>query len=98
MLELIDLIENDERIVTYHLMNEYVTRNAIITQGSDDILGALELTLHRLIDNGATPDDIFRIMGAYVATETELQELMEYDEYIDIDLCYILPSLIDMWK
>lgn len=46
MIELKDLLEENETIVTFHLCNEYWSRNAITVKGSDDISGALEMMLY----------------------------------------------------
>lgn len=98
MIELTDLLEENETIVAFHLYNEYWSRNAITVKGSDDISGALEMTLHRILEAGGTENDVMRIMGAKIPTEDELEELEELDEFIWIDLGYVLPSLIDLWK
>lgn len=98
MVELKDLLESGEVIVTFHLCNEYFSRNAITRQGSDDVSGALEMTLHRILDAGGTEEDVYRIMGAKIPTEEELTELEEYDEFVQIDLGYVLPGLIDFWE
>ncbi len=98
MVELENLLEDDEVIVRYHLCNEYWSRNAITVKGSDDISGALEMTLHRILEAGGTENDVKRIMGAKIPTDEERAELEEFDEYIDIDLGYVLPGLIDMWN
>lgn len=98
MIELKDVLEDGEVIVNYHLHNEYWQRNAITEKGNTDISGALEETLHRILEADGTKDDVLRIMGAKIPTEKEWKELEEFDEYIEIDLGYILPGLIDMWK
>lgn len=98
MIELKDLLEENETIVTFHLCNEYWSRNAITVKGSDDISGALEMTLHRILEAGGTENDVKRIMGAEIPTEDELKELEEFDEFIWIDLGYVLPGLIDLWE
>ena len=98
MLELKDLLADDEEIVEFHLHNEYCTRNAILRNGSTDISGALEETLHRILDANGTEEDVYRIMGAKIPTEDELKELEEFDEFIWIDLGYVLPGLIDLWN
>ena len=85
-------------IVRYHLHNEYWSRNCIIEKGSDDISGALEMTLHRILEAGGTEKDVYRIMGAKIPTDEERAELEEFDEFVDIDLEYVLPGLIDMWN
>lgn len=95
MLELKKLLSEDEAIIRYHLCNECIWRYCIATKGSDDIALALEDTLHRLIDAGL---DVYSIMGAYVASNDELKELEEFNEFIYIDLGYILPNLIDLWE
>lgn len=98
MIELKDLLEENEALVTFHLCNEYWARNAITVKGSDDISGALEMTLHRILEAGGTENDVKRIMGAEIPTEDELKELEEFDEFSWIDLGYVLPGLIDLWE
>lgn len=98
MMELKDLLQDGETLVNYHLHNECFYRNAIVTKGSSDISGALEDTLHRILEAGGTEEDVYRIMGAEIPTEEERNELEEYDEYTEIDLGYVLPGLIDIWE
>ena len=98
MIELKDLLEENETIVTFHLCNEYWSRNAITVKRSDDISGALEMTLHRILEAGGTENDVKRIMGAEIPTGDELKELEEFDEFRWIDLGYVLPGLIDLWE
>lgn len=98
MIELKDLLEEDEAIVEFHMCHEYWTRNAITQKESTDILGALEITLHRILEAGGSENDVQTIMGAKIPIEEERKELEEFDEYIEIDLGYVLPGLIDMWK
>lgn len=98
MIELKDLLEEDEDIVEFHMCHEYWTRNAITQKGSTDILGALEITLHRILEAGGSENDVQTIMGAKIPIEEERKELEEFDEYIEIDLGYVLSGLIDMWK
>lgn len=98
MLELKDLLQEGEVIANYHICSEsFVRRSAITTKGNSDIQGALEDTLRRILENGIS-EDVYRIMGAYVPSETELDELEEVGEYTPLDLGYVLPSLIDYWK
>ena len=98
MIELKDVLEDGEVIVNYHLHNEYWQRNAITEKGNADISGALEETLHRILEADGTKDDVLRIMGAKIPTEEELKELEEYNEFSWIDLGYVLPGLIDLWE
>ena len=78
MIELKDLLEENETLVTFHLCNEYWSRDAITVKGSDDISGALELTLHRILEAGGTENDVKRIMGAEIPTEDELKDSLSY--------------------
>lgn len=98
MIELKDLLEENEVIVEFHICNEYLSRNATTVKGKDDISGALEMTLHRILEAGGSENDVLRIMGAKIPTEEELKELEEYDEFSWIDLGYVLPGLIDLWE
>lgn len=98
MIELKDLLEEDEVIIEFHMCHEYWTRNAIAQKGSTDISCALEMTLHRILKAGGSENDVLRIMGAKIPTEEELKELEEYNEFSWIDLGYVLPGLIDLWK
>lgn len=98
MINLKDLLQDGEVVATYHLHNEYWQRNAITEKGNTDISGALEDTLHRILETGGTDEDVQRIMGAKIPTETERKELEEFDEYTEIDLGYVLPGLIDIWE
>lgn len=99
MIELKDLLQDSEVIIDYHITTDgWYSRNAIITKGSDDISSALEDTLHRILEAGGTENDVYRIMGAEIPTESELEELEEFDEFFWIDLGYVIPGLIDYWK
>lgn len=98
MIKLKDLLEDGEVIVEYHLHNEYCSRNCISQKGSSDISRALEMTLHRILEADGTKEDVYRIMGADIPTEKEMKELEEYDEFIYLDLGYVLSGLIDSWK
>ena len=98
MIELKDLLEEDEVIIEFHICHEYWTRNAIAQKGSTDISGALEMTLHRILEADGSENDVLKIMGAKIPTEEELKELEEYNEFSWIDLGYVLPGLIDLWK
>lgn len=98
MFRLIDLLKDGETIAKFGLTGEYCQREAITEIGSDDITTALEMTLHRILDVGGTEKDVNRIMGAYIPTEEEVAELEEYNEFIWLDLGYVLPGLIDYWE
>ena len=59
--------------------------------------GALEDTLHRIIASG-NEDELYSIMGAFIPTNEEMEELEEFDEYVSIDLGYVLGGLITVWE
>lgn len=67
-------------------------------KGSADISGALEMTLHRILEAGGSENDVQAIMGAKIPTKEELKELEEYNGFSWIDLGYVLPGLIDFWE
>ena len=90
------MIESINRFLNY--INEYWSRNCITEKGSTDCSGALEMTLHRILEAGGTENDVYRIMGAKIPTDEELKDLEEFDEFVWIDLGYVLPGLIDMWE
>lgn len=99
MIELQNLLQKNEIIITYHITADgWFSRNAIARKGSSDVAGALEETLHRILEAGGTEEDVKRIMGAEIPTDEEIKDLEEYNDYIDIDLGYILPGLIDTWE
>ena len=92
-----ELLQEDEVIATYGISGSYSSYNCIIGSGSDDISGALEDTLHRLIENG-NEDELYSIMGAFIPSDEEMAELEEFDEYVSIDLGYCLGGLITVWN
>ena len=86
------IINEDEKIAKYFFTGSYFEYQCIIPKdykAGDDISGLLEMTLHRILENGGTEDDVLGIMGAVKGYEDE-----EYEEYIDIDLGYSLPGLL----
>lgn len=71
----------------------YNTYHMIIQKGSSDIMGALEDTLHRLIDAGAGAEEIHTIMDAEQIDREALKEMDEAMEgYIELDLGYTIPG------
>ena len=91
-----ELLQDGEVVATYEISGSYSSYNCIISEESDDIAGALEDTLHRVIESG-NEDELYYIMGAFIPTEEEMQELEEFDEYVSIDLGYVLGGLITVW-
>lgn len=59
-----------------------------------DISGIIEYTLHRMIESGFSAEDINYNSNMYIPTNEEMKELEEYEEFIHVDLGYILGGLI----
>ena len=92
-----ELLQDGEIIATYSLSGSYSSYNCIISEDSNDISGALEDTLHRIIES-KNEDNLYYIMGAFIPSDEEMQELEEFDEYVSIDLGYVLGGLITVWN
>lgn len=61
--------------------------------GMEDVAGVLEETLHTLLDEGATADDVYRIMG--LVQEDELDpDARETGSFLSIDLGYCVAGNI----
>lgn len=56
-----------------------------------DVHGAIEQTLHDLLDYGGTTEDVRQIMGLVPLEELD-DEAIESDEYIDIDLGWCIDG------
>lgn len=89
-----DLVSDGEVLAEYAISGSYVPYHCIIKRGSTDIAGALEDTLHRILDADGSKEDVFEILGAKIPSEEEWRELQEFDEFIEIDLGYVIPGLI----
>lgn len=93
-LSLLSLLEN-EAIGTYAYFGSYREYNMIIPKdepiGKIDIMGCIEETLHRILDNKGTEDDIRRILGAQKREEVDM-DIVEENDIIDIDLGYVIPG------
>lgn len=87
--ELSLLVEDDEEIISYATSHIPFLYYLIREKNSTDIAAALENTLHRILENGGNPDIVRYIMGAYVPTDEEWNDI---EEHIDIDLGYVLPG------
>ena len=92
-----ELLQDGEVIATFGTTGSYSSYNCIIGEENDDIANALENTLRRVIESG-NEDELYSIMGAFVPTNEEMTDLEEFDEYISIDLGYVLGGLITVWN
>lgn len=77
------------------MLREYDYNYCIVDGGFDasngDIHGAIEESLHLLLDAGATPDDIRAVMGLVQESELDPDYINE-DDVIHIDLGYVLDG------
>ena len=77
------LLTEGENVAMYVLEGEYVCRYCIESDFSNDIGGALEETLHRLLQYDFSPEEIYEITG-----------MSQEEGTISIDLGYSMPSLL----
>lgn len=95
-------LHEDEALVDFHTTESPASNAGAIPYSmivrtdkplwAQDLSAALEETLHRLVDAGATDDDIERICGM-VPFGQAAQDRAE-DGYTHIDLGYVLPGQI----
>ena len=100
MKSLENIKKDCESIVTITLTGDYCNYNLIMDEDihSDDISQILEYTLHRMVEEKFSPEEIFSNSRIFIPTEEYLEELEEYGEYTNIDLGYILGGLITSIK
>ena len=90
-------IRSDEAIGTYAFTGDYDEYGFIIPKDKPidriDIVGCIEETLHRILDNGGTEMDVRSILGARRRDSMNMEDFEE-DELTDIDLGYVLPGML----
>lgn len=96
MKTLQDIKKENEAIVTITTTGDYNSHQLIMDEDihSDDISQIMEYTLHRMIEEKFSNEEIYSNSGMYIPTPEELEELEEYDEFSHVDLGYILGGLI----
>ena len=101
MKTLENIKRENEVIVIITTTGNYNNYNLIMDEdihNSDDIQQILEYTLHRMIDAGFTSKEIYSNSRMYIPTLEKLEELEEYNEFIHVDMDYILGGLITSIK
>ena len=85
-----------ESILTMTLTGDYCQYKLLMDNEihSDDCSEIFEHTLHRMIEEGFSQEEICSSSGMFIPTDEQLQELEEYDEFTHIDLGYVLGGLI----
>ena len=100
MKTLQDIKKQNEVIITITITGSYCNYNLIMDKDihDDDVSQILEYTLHRMVEEKFSPEEIFSNSRIFIPTEEYLEELEEYGEYTNIDLGYILGGLITSIK
>ena len=79
----------------YYIGYQLLCDTDLVTNLDDTDIGEIiEYTLHRMIESGFSTEDIRYNSNMYIPTDEEMQELEEFDEYVPIDLGYVLGGLI----
>ena len=85
----------DTTIARYAIVGDYFPRYCIADVADDadtmDIQGAIEETMHAILDYGGTPDDLRTAMGLVPEAEID-PDIIESGEYAPIDLGYCLDG------
>lgn len=85
----------DTTIARYTIDGDYFPRYCIADVADDadtmDIQGAIEETMHAILDYGGTPDDLRTAMGLVPEAEID-PDIIESGEYAPIDLGYCLDG------
>ena len=88
-------VPSDTTIARYTIDGDYFPRYCIADVADDadtmDIQGAIEETMHAILDYGGTPDDLRTAMGLVPEAEID-PDIIESGEYAPIDLGYCLDG------
>lgn len=88
-------VPSDTTIARYTIDGDYFPRYCIADVADDadtmDIQGAIEETMHAILDYGGTPDDLRTAMGLVPEAEID-SDIIESGEYAPIDLGYCLDG------
>lgn len=89
---------NQETLAEYATAADVYHRYyCIIPLGSHNVNSALEETLHCLIENGASDEEIYSIMGAEQVDLSQVKE-EELEDYISIDLGYYICGQLTIFQ
>lgn len=88
-------VPSDTTIARYTIVGDYFPRYCIADVADDadtmDVLGAIEETMHTILDYGGTPDDLRTAMGLVPESEID-PDVIESGEYVPVDLGYCLDG------
>lgn len=88
-------VPSDTTIARYTIVGDYFPRYCIADVADDadtmDIQGAIEETMHTILDYGGTPEDLRTAMGLVPEAEID-SDIIESGEYVPVDLGYCLDG------
>ena len=88
-------VPRNTTIARYTIESDYSPRYCIADVADDadtmDVLGAIEETMHTILDYGGNADDLRITMGLVPETEIDL-DIIESGEYVPVDLGYCLDG------
>ena len=88
-------VPSDTTIARYTIDGDYFPRYCIADVADDadtmDIQGAIEETMHTILDYGGTPEDLRTAMGLVPEAEID-SDIIESGEYVPVDLGYCLDG------
>lgn len=88
-------VPSDTTIARYTIVGAYFPRYCIADVADDadtmDIQGAIEETMHTILDYGGTPEDLRTAMGLVPEAEID-SDIIESGEYVPVDLGYCLDG------
>lgn len=88
-------VPRDTTIARYTIVGDYFPRYCIADVADDadtmDIQGAIEETMHTILDYGGTPEDLRTAMGLVPEAEID-SDIIESGEYVPVDLGYCLDG------
>lgn len=94
-------VPSDTTIARYTIDGDYFPRYCIADVADDadtmDIQGAIEETMHAILDYGGTPDDLRTAMGLVPEAEID-PDIIESGEYAPIDLGYCLDGQLTVFE
>lgn len=97
------LVRDDEHVREFYFPEDPYFKFSFIMPGGTtedddraDIAGAIEETLHRLLDAGADSDKIKEQLGMFYSDGEDFEGLEEYPDAHFVDLGYFLPYAIQL--
>lgn len=94
-------VPSDTTIARYTIVGDYFPRYCIADVADDadtmDIQGAIEETMHTILDYGGTPEDLRTAMGLVPEAEID-SDIIESGEYVPVDLGYCLDGQLTSFE